>query len=103
LLYTVAIKSTTTFRLLQQPQASMAPEQEQRLKQLLALVGLRLEVMAVAPASETGDLHAVFIRDGENQPTVLLRHRSLLVELTARDAQAVREMNLILDPSFASR
>ena len=103
LLYTVAIKSTTTFRLLQQPQASMGPEQEQRLKQLLALVGLRLEVMAVAPASETGDLHAVFIRDRENQPTVLLRHRSLLAELTARDAQAVREMNLLFDPSFASR
>ena len=103
LLYTVAIKSTTTFRLLQHPQAAMAPEQEQRLRQLLALVGLRLELMADASASATGDLHAAFIRNGENQPTVLLRHPSLLAELTARDAQAVREMNLILDPSLASR
>ena len=103
LLYTVAIKSTTTFRLLQQPEAEMGPEQEQRLRQLLSLVGLRLEVMDVAPSSATGDLHAAFIRNGENQPTVLLRHRSLLAELTARDAQTVKEMNLILDPSLPSR
>ena len=103
LLYTVAIKSTTTFRLLQQPEAEMGPEQEQRLRQLLSLVGLRLEVMDVAPSSATGDLHAAFIRNGENQPTVLLRHNSLLAELTARDAQTVKEMNLILDPSLPSR
>ena len=103
LLYPVAIKSTTTFRLLQQPEASMGPEQEQQLRQLLSLVGLRLEVMDVAPSAATGDLHAAFIRNGENQPTVLLRHRSLLAELTARDAQTVREMNLILDPSLPSR
>ena len=103
LLYTVAIKSTTTFRLLQHPQASMAPEQEQQLRRLLSMVGLRLELIGIAPSSATGDLHAAFIRNDENQPTVLIRHRSLLAELTARDSHAVREMNLILDPSLGSR
>ena len=103
LLYTVAIKSTTTFRLLQQPESSMAPEQEQQLRQLLSMVGLRLELIGIAPSSASGDLHAAFIRNEENQPTVLVRHRSLLAELTARDAEAVKEMNLILDPSLANR
>jgi putative multicomponent Na+:H+ antiporter subunit B len=103
LLYAVAIKSTTTFRLLQHPQASMAPEQEQQLRRLLSMVGLRLELIGIAPSSATGDLHAAFIRNDENQPTVLIRHRSLLAELTARDSHAVREMNLILDPSLGSR
>ena len=102
LLYTVAIKSTTTFRLLQDPQASMAPAQEQRLRQLLSMVGLRLELIGIAPSKATGDLHAAFIHNEVNQPTVLVRHPSLLTELTACDADAVREMNLILDPSLTS-
>ena len=103
LLYTVAIKSTTTFRLLQHPQASMPPEQEQKFRQLLSMVGLRLELIGIAPSGAPGDLHGTFIHNGENQPTVLVRHRSLLAELTARNAEAVREMNLILDPSLSSR
>ena len=103
LLYAVAIKHTTTFRLLQDPQAPMPLEQEEQLKRLLTTVGLQLELVDTAPATDNGDLHAVWICNPHEHPRVRLRHRSLLDALMTQDPATAQAMNFVLDPSLTDR
>ncbi|MAN19323.1 multiprotein Na+/H+ antiporter/ subunit A [Synechococcus sp. A18-25c] len=103
LLYSVAIKHTTTFRLLQDPQAPMPLEQKEQLKRLLTTVGLQLELVDTAPAKDKGDLHATWIGDANEHPSVRMRHRSLLDALMTQDPATAKAMNLVLDPSLTSQ
>ncbi len=103
LLYAVAIKHTTTFRLLHDPQMPMPQEQEEQLKRLLTTVGLQLELVDSAPAEDNGDLHATWVCETNQHPTIRIRHRSLLDALRARDAKTTQAMNLVLDPSLKSQ
>ena len=111
LLYAVAIKSTSTFRLLHHPDRPLPPEDEQQLSDLLQRVGLKLTLVSQdsndSPASNSaklslqrGDIHATFVEGPDDHAALLLRHRTLLAHLTCLDPTTVASMNLTLDPAI---
>ena len=66
-------------------------------------MGLQLELVDIAPATDNGDLHAAWICNAHEPPSVRLRHRSLLDALMAQDPATAKAVNLVLDPSLTDQ